>query len=141
MILSDARARAYRAINTAMVTAYWEIERAIVEQEQQRHEIQQPSNLIKAPYVLEFTRAKPLCVTLCPNTISRFSPPATSSTCPRKRNWQPSYSANDKPSKWRNVCEKRRTNERQWIFAATQVSIRKLKEAKHKYACYYDIKQ
>jgi len=34
-ILSDARARAYRAINTAMVAAYWEIGRAIVEQEQQ----------------------------------------------------------------------------------------------------------
>ncbi|MDY0169716.1 MAG: DUF1016 N-terminal domain-containing protein [Thermoguttaceae bacterium] len=34
-ILSDARARAYRAINTAMVTAYWEIGRVIVEDEQQ----------------------------------------------------------------------------------------------------------
>ncbi len=34
-ILSEARSRAYRAINTAMVTAYWEIGRAIVEQEQQ----------------------------------------------------------------------------------------------------------
>ena len=34
-ILSEARARAYRAINTAMVAAYWEIGRVIVEQEQQ----------------------------------------------------------------------------------------------------------
>ena len=34
-IFSDARARAYRAINTAMVAAYWEIGRVIVEQEQQ----------------------------------------------------------------------------------------------------------
>lgn len=34
-ILSDARARAYRAINSAMVAAYWEIGRVIVEQEQQ----------------------------------------------------------------------------------------------------------
>jgi predicted nuclease of restriction endonuclease-like (RecB) superfamily len=34
-ILSEARARAYRAINTAMVAAYWEIGQAIVEQEQQ----------------------------------------------------------------------------------------------------------
>jgi predicted nuclease of restriction endonuclease-like (RecB) superfamily len=34
-ILSEARAQAYRAINTAMVGAYWEIGRAIVEQEQQ----------------------------------------------------------------------------------------------------------
>ena len=34
-ILSDARSRAYRAINTAMVAAYWEIGRTIVEQEQQ----------------------------------------------------------------------------------------------------------
>ncbi len=37
-ILSDARARTYRAINTAMVTAYWEIGRTIVEQEQQGKE-------------------------------------------------------------------------------------------------------
>jgi predicted nuclease of restriction endonuclease-like (RecB) superfamily len=34
-ILSEARARAHRAINTAMVAAYWEIGRVIVEQEQQ----------------------------------------------------------------------------------------------------------
>ena len=34
-ILSEARARAYRAINTAMVAAYWEIWRVIVEQQQQ----------------------------------------------------------------------------------------------------------
>ena len=34
-ILSEARARAYRAINTAMVVAYWEIGRVIVEEEQQ----------------------------------------------------------------------------------------------------------
>ncbi|MHB1038130.1 MAG: PDDEXK nuclease domain-containing protein [Pirellulales bacterium] len=34
-ILTDARNRAYRAINTAMVAAYWEIGRIIVEQEQQ----------------------------------------------------------------------------------------------------------
>ncbi len=33
-ILSDARLQAYRAINTAMVAAYWEIGRVIVEQEQ-----------------------------------------------------------------------------------------------------------
>ena len=37
-ILSDARARAYRAINTAMVAAYWEIGRVIVEEEQQGRE-------------------------------------------------------------------------------------------------------
>ena len=37
-ILSEARSRAYRAINTAMVAAYWEIGRVIVEQEQQGHE-------------------------------------------------------------------------------------------------------
>ena len=37
-ILSEARARAYRAINTAMVAAYWEIGRVIVEQQQQGHE-------------------------------------------------------------------------------------------------------
>jgi hypothetical protein len=34
-ILSEARARAYRAINAAMVAAYWEIGRVIVEEEQQ----------------------------------------------------------------------------------------------------------
>ena len=34
-ILSEARGRAYRAINTAMVAAYWEIGRVIVEEEQQ----------------------------------------------------------------------------------------------------------
>jgi AcrR family transcriptional regulator len=34
-ILSEARTRAYRAINTAMVAVYWEIGRVIVEQEQQ----------------------------------------------------------------------------------------------------------
>ncbi len=34
-ILSEARAQAYRAINTAMVAAYWEIGRVIVEEEQQ----------------------------------------------------------------------------------------------------------
>ena len=34
-ILSEARARTNRAINTAMVTAYWEIGRVIVEEEQQ----------------------------------------------------------------------------------------------------------
>ena len=33
-ILSEARGRAYRAINTAMVAAYWEIGRVIVEEEQ-----------------------------------------------------------------------------------------------------------
>lgn len=33
-ILDDARSRAYRAINVAMVTAYWEIGRVIVEEEQ-----------------------------------------------------------------------------------------------------------
>jgi predicted nuclease of restriction endonuclease-like (RecB) superfamily len=33
-ILAEARRRAHRAINTAMVTAYWEIGRLIVEQEQ-----------------------------------------------------------------------------------------------------------
>jgi uncharacterized protein DUF1016 len=37
-ILSDARARAHRAINAAMVAAYWEIGRTIVEQEQQGQE-------------------------------------------------------------------------------------------------------
>jgi hypothetical protein len=37
-ILSEARARAYCAINTAMVAAYWEIGRVIVEQEQQGRE-------------------------------------------------------------------------------------------------------
>ncbi|MCX7428965.1 MAG: PDDEXK nuclease domain-containing protein [Planctomycetia bacterium] len=34
-ILTEARDRAYRAINTAMVAAYWEIGRIIVEQEQE----------------------------------------------------------------------------------------------------------
>lgn len=34
-ILDEARARAYRAINTAMVAAYWEIGRVIIEVEQQ----------------------------------------------------------------------------------------------------------
>ncbi len=34
-ILSEARAGVYRAINAAMVAAYWEIGRVIVEQEQQ----------------------------------------------------------------------------------------------------------
>jgi predicted nuclease of restriction endonuclease-like (RecB) superfamily len=34
-ILSDARSQVYRAINTAMVAAYWEIGRVIVEEEQQ----------------------------------------------------------------------------------------------------------
>ena len=32
--LSDARSQAYRAINAAMVAAYWEIGRVIVEEEQ-----------------------------------------------------------------------------------------------------------
>jgi hypothetical protein len=35
VILSDARSQVYRAINTAMVAAYWEIGRVIVEEEQQ----------------------------------------------------------------------------------------------------------
>lgn len=35
LILAEARAQAYRAINTAMVGAYWEIGRVIVEEEQQ----------------------------------------------------------------------------------------------------------
>lgn len=34
-ILSNARAKAYRAVNVAMVQAYWEIGRVIVEEEQQ----------------------------------------------------------------------------------------------------------
>ncbi len=34
-ILSEAQARTYRAINSAMVVAYWEIGRVIVEEEQQ----------------------------------------------------------------------------------------------------------
>lgn len=34
VILSEARSRAYRAINAAMVAAYWEIGRVIVEEEQ-----------------------------------------------------------------------------------------------------------
>jgi len=33
-ILNEARAEAYRAINTAMVAAYWEVGRVIVEQQQ-----------------------------------------------------------------------------------------------------------
>ena len=33
-ILGEARSRAYRAINAAMVAAYWEIGRVIVEEEQ-----------------------------------------------------------------------------------------------------------
>ena len=37
-MLTEAGARAYRAINTAMMAAYWEIGRAIVEQEQQGQE-------------------------------------------------------------------------------------------------------
>jgi predicted nuclease of restriction endonuclease-like (RecB) superfamily len=37
-ILDEARARAYQAINSAMVTAYWEIGRTIVEEEQQGQE-------------------------------------------------------------------------------------------------------
>lgn len=37
-IVDDARSRAYQAINTAMVAAYWEIGRAIVEEEQQGQE-------------------------------------------------------------------------------------------------------
>ena len=47
-ILSEARSRAYRAINTAMVTAYWEIGRAIVEQEQQgQHRAEYGRGLLK----------------------------------------------------------------------------------------------
>ena len=34
-VLADARGRAYRAVNVAMVQAYWEIGRIIVEEEQQ----------------------------------------------------------------------------------------------------------
>jgi predicted nuclease of restriction endonuclease-like (RecB) superfamily len=37
-ILDEARDRAYQAINSAMVAAYWEIGRTIVEEEQQGHE-------------------------------------------------------------------------------------------------------
>jgi|GEM_PF-2887345 len=33
-VLADARSRAYRAVNFAMVQAYWEIGRVIVEEEQ-----------------------------------------------------------------------------------------------------------
>src|SRR5205823_5529667 len=33
-ILSEARTRAWQAVNTAMVTAYWEVGRTIVEEEQ-----------------------------------------------------------------------------------------------------------
>ena len=35
ILLTEARARAWQAVNTAMVTAYWEIGRTIVEEEQQ----------------------------------------------------------------------------------------------------------
>src|SRR3954451_2977877 len=34
-ILSEARARAWQAVNSAMVTAYWQVGRVIVEDEQQ----------------------------------------------------------------------------------------------------------
>jgi hypothetical protein len=37
-ILAEARNRAYQAINSAMVLAYWEIGRTIVEQEQRGQE-------------------------------------------------------------------------------------------------------
>jgi hypothetical protein len=37
-ILAEARGRAYQAINSAMVMAYWEIGRTIVEEEQQGQE-------------------------------------------------------------------------------------------------------
>jgi hypothetical protein len=37
-ILTEARNRAYQAINTAMVLAYWEIGKTIVEEEQQGQE-------------------------------------------------------------------------------------------------------
>jgi hypothetical protein len=37
-ILDDARSRTYRAINTVMVAAYWEIGRVIVEEEQRGHQ-------------------------------------------------------------------------------------------------------
>jgi predicted nuclease of restriction endonuclease-like (RecB) superfamily len=37
-ILADARNRAYQAINSAMVAAYWEIGRTIVDEEQQGHQ-------------------------------------------------------------------------------------------------------
>ena len=205
-ILSEARAGAYRAINAAMVAAYWEIGRVIVEQEQQGHERAEygqaliaelsirlksefgkgfdPSNLAKmrafhlaypildalrpklswthyrlllrvekpearAFYEAEAvnsrwstrelerqihslttsvrlprptktrpsawcfapTRARLSCVTRCPRTISRFSPPTTSSTCPRKRNWLSSCSASGRPSRWKAACGKRRTND------------------------------
>src|SRR5438876_11102150 len=33
-ILTEARTRAWQAVNTAMVTAYWEVGRVIVEEEQ-----------------------------------------------------------------------------------------------------------
>jgi hypothetical protein len=37
-ILSEARNRAYQAINSAMVLAYWEIGRAVIEEEQRGQE-------------------------------------------------------------------------------------------------------
>ncbi len=43
-ILTEARSAAHRAINTAMVMAYWEIGRTIVNQEQQG---QQAQNMAK----------------------------------------------------------------------------------------------
>ena len=57
------------------------------------------------------TRANPWYDTPCPRTTNRYSPPATSSTCPQSRNWQPSCSGKDRPLKWKTVCGRRRTNE------------------------------
>jgi hypothetical protein len=64
-ILSDARSRVYRAINTAMVAAYWEIGRVIVEEEQQGQQraeygkalITELSNRLKSEFGKGFERS------------------------------------------------------------------------------------
>ena len=58
------------------------------------HEIQQPADLIKDPYVLEFTGILP----------------ATSSICPRRRNWRLKCNARGKPSRWNADFGKERPN-------------------------------
>ncbi len=66
-VLNKARSSVWRAVNSTMITAYWEIGRIIVEKEQQGrekagvlalahngHEINNPPDLVKDPYVLVY---------------------------------------------------------------------------------------
>ena len=53
-LLQHARQSVYKSVNTIMTKTYFEIGKRIVEEEQKGQIIENPKDLIKEPYVLEF---------------------------------------------------------------------------------------